>query len=112
MVWENLLHIRHNAQKTFIAPYKTHLMRNNKQTFVPVSFIKTENTRSIERNPVPLKPWCFFHLLENPSCTCYIEVKVIHSDVALAIGYRHPTEDYNAQLPKSRKALTEVVQII
>lgn len=33
-------------------------------------------------------------------------------DVALAIGYHHPTEDYNAQSPKSRKALTEVVQII
>lgn len=32
--------------------------------------------------------------------------------VALAIGYHHPTEDYNAQLPKSRLALEDVLTII
>lgn len=30
-------------------------------------------------------------------------------DVALAIGYRHATEDYNAKLPKSRLALDQVL---
>jgi len=29
-------------------------------------------------------------------------------DVALAIGYRHPQEDYNANLPKSRRKLESV----
>jgi nitroreductase / dihydropteridine reductase len=29
-------------------------------------------------------------------------------DTALAIGYRHPTEDYNANLPKSRRSLDSV----
>ncbi len=33
-------------------------------------------------------------------------------DVALAIGYHHPTEDYNASLPKSRMALKDVVKVI
>ena len=30
-------------------------------------------------------------------------------DVALAIGYHHPEEDFNAKLPKSRLALTDVL---
>jgi nitroreductase/dihydropteridine reductase len=30
-------------------------------------------------------------------------------DVALAIGYRHPTEDYNAKLPKSRRSLESIL---
>jgi len=33
-------------------------------------------------------------------------------DVALAIGYHHPEEDYNAKLPKSRLGLEKVVQRI
>ncbi|MFT6985831.1 MAG: nitroreductase/dihydropteridine reductase [Psychromonas sp.] len=32
--------------------------------------------------------------------------------VALAIGYHHESEDYNAALPKSRKALEEVVTVL
>jgi nitroreductase/dihydropteridine reductase len=30
-------------------------------------------------------------------------------DVALAIGYHHPDEDFNARLPKSRLALEDVM---
>jgi nitroreductase/dihydropteridine reductase len=33
-------------------------------------------------------------------------------DVALAIGYRHPTEDYNAKLPKSRRRIDSILMII
>lgn len=33
-------------------------------------------------------------------------------DVALAIGYHHPTEDYNAKLPKSRRSLNSVLSRI
>lgn len=32
-----------------------------------------------------------------------------HCHVALAIGYRHPEEDYNAKLPKSRRKLDSVL---
>ncbi|MCG6200643.1 NAD(P)H-dependent oxidoreductase [Psychromonas antarctica] len=32
--------------------------------------------------------------------------------VALAIGYHHPSEDYNALLPKSRRALDEVITVL
>lgn len=32
--------------------------------------------------------------------------------VALAIGYHHPSEDYNAALPKSRKTLADVVTVL
>ena len=34
------------------------------------------------------------------------------SEVALAIGYHHPEEDYNAGLPKSRLAMEEVIQVL
>jgi nitroreductase/dihydropteridine reductase len=30
-------------------------------------------------------------------------------DVALAIGYHHPDEDFNARLPKSRLALEDIL---
>ncbi len=30
-------------------------------------------------------------------------------DVALAIGYHHPEDDFNAKLPKSRRALSEIL---
>tara|TARA_B110000196_G_scaffold282423_1_gene263699 strand:- start:8974 stop:9261 length:288 start_codon:yes stop_codon:yes gene_type:complete len=30
-------------------------------------------------------------------------------DVALAIGYHHPDEDYNAKLPKSRRRLDSIL---
>jgi nitroreductase/dihydropteridine reductase len=30
-------------------------------------------------------------------------------DVALAIGYHHPDEDFNASLPKSRLALKDII---
>ena len=33
-------------------------------------------------------------------------------DVALAIGYHHPDEDYNAKLPKSRLAMVDVIQVL
>ncbi|GLS90849.1 NAD(P)H-dependent oxidoreductase [Psychromonas marina] len=33
-------------------------------------------------------------------------------DVALSIGYRHESEDYNQPLPKSRLAMEEVLQVI
>ncbi|MGY5450590.1 NAD(P)H-dependent oxidoreductase [Agarivorans sp. MS3-6] len=33
-------------------------------------------------------------------------------EVALAIGYHHPQEDYNASLPKSRLPLKEVVKVL
>lgn len=33
-------------------------------------------------------------------------------DVALAIGYRHPTDDYNAKLPKSRHDLSKILVTI
>ncbi|MCE2596350.1 nitroreductase family protein [Motilimonas cestriensis] len=33
-------------------------------------------------------------------------------DVALAMGYHHPEEDYNAKLPKSRLAAKDVIKII
>lgn len=33
-------------------------------------------------------------------------------DVALAIGYHHPTEDYNAELPKSRLDLNKILVTI
>jgi len=32
--------------------------------------------------------------------------------VALAIGYHHPSEDYNAALPKSRRPLAQVITVI
>lgn len=32
--------------------------------------------------------------------------------VALAIGYHHPSEDFNAALPKSRKAFEDVITIL
>jgi len=32
-----------------------------------------------------------------------------HCDVALAIGYHHPEDDFNAKLPKSRRALNEIL---
>ena len=34
------------------------------------------------------------------------------SEVALAIGYHHSEEDYNAALPKSRLAMEEVIQVL
>jgi len=37
------------------------------------------------------------------------ELNGYHCDVALAIGYRHPEEDYNAKLPKSRLSLDTVL---
>ncbi len=37
------------------------------------------------------------------------ELNGYQCDVALAIGYHHPEEDYKAKLPKSRLPLTEVV---
>lgn len=33
-------------------------------------------------------------------------------EVALAIGYHHSEEDYNAKLPKSRLAMEEVIQVL
>lgn len=33
-------------------------------------------------------------------------------EVALAMGYHHSTEDYNASLPKSRLAMEEVLQVL
>ena len=36
------------------------------------------------------------------------ELEGYHCDVALAIGYHHPTEDFNSKLPKSRLALSQV----
>ncbi|MGX9463397.1 NAD(P)H-dependent oxidoreductase [Shewanella sp. A14] len=33
-------------------------------------------------------------------------------DVALAFGYHHPDEDYNANLPKSRLAAEQVLQVL
>ena len=33
-------------------------------------------------------------------------------DVALAIGYHHPEEDYNASLPKSRLAAQDIITIL
>ncbi|WP_394200330.1 NAD(P)H-dependent oxidoreductase [Shewanella waksmanii] len=33
-------------------------------------------------------------------------------EVALAMGYHHSTEDYNASLPKSRLAMDEVLQVL
>ncbi|WP_372882408.1 NAD(P)H-dependent oxidoreductase [Psychromonas sp.] len=33
-------------------------------------------------------------------------------DVALAIGYHHPEEDYNASLPKSRLAVEDIITIL
>ncbi len=32
--------------------------------------------------------------------------------VALAIGYHHASEDYNASLPKSRKAFEDVITVL
>lgn len=37
------------------------------------------------------------------------ELEGYRCDVALAIGYRHPTEDFNANLPKSRLDLKSVL---
>ncbi|MPY23451.1 NAD(P)H-dependent oxidoreductase [Shewanella psychropiezotolerans] len=34
------------------------------------------------------------------------------SEVALAIGYKHSQEDYNASIPKSRLAMEEVIQVL
>lgn len=36
------------------------------------------------------------------------ELNGYQCEVALSIGYRHPEEDYNAQLPKSRRSLDSV----
>ncbi|MCL1124464.1 NAD(P)H-dependent oxidoreductase [Shewanella surugensis] len=40
------------------------------------------------------------------------ELNGYQCDVALAIGYHHPDEDYNANLPKSRLAKEDIFQII
>ncbi|OCH05867.1 NAD(P)H-dependent oxidoreductase [Aliivibrio fischeri] len=40
------------------------------------------------------------------------ELKGYECHVALAIGYHHPSEDYNASLPKSRKAFEDVITIL
>jgi len=40
------------------------------------------------------------------------ELNGYQCDVALAIGYRHPTEDYNAKLPKSRRRIESILTII
>ncbi|WP_144209687.1 NAD(P)H-dependent oxidoreductase [Shewanella donghaensis] len=40
------------------------------------------------------------------------ELDGFECNVALAIGYHHSEEDYNANLPKSRLALDQVVQIL
>ena len=37
------------------------------------------------------------------------ELNGYQCDVALAIGYHHPSEDVNAHLPKSRLALEDVL---
>ena len=37
------------------------------------------------------------------------ELNGYHCDVALAIGYQHPQEDYNAKLPKSRLSLENII---
>jgi len=38
-----------------------------------------------------------------------VELDGYHCDVALAIGYHHPQQDYNAELPKSRRDLDRIV---
>lgn len=38
------------------------------------------------------------------------ELEGYRCEVALAIGYHHPTEDYNSQLPKSRLALNRILK--
>jgi len=38
-----------------------------------------------------------------------IELDGYWCDVALAIGYHHPSEDYNAKLPKSRRRLDSIL---
>lgn len=40
------------------------------------------------------------------------ELNGYESHVALAIGYHHPDEDFNAKLPKSRKSKAEIIQVI
>ncbi len=40
------------------------------------------------------------------------ELEGYQCDVALAIGYHHPEDDFNAKLPKSRLALSEVLMRI
>ncbi|RCX06969.1 NAD(P)H-dependent oxidoreductase [Marinomonas foliarum] len=40
------------------------------------------------------------------------ELEGYQCDVALAIGYHHKDEDYNAALPKSRLAMKEVVTVL
>ncbi len=40
------------------------------------------------------------------------ELEGYECHVALAIGYHHPSEDYNAFLPKSRKAFEDVITIL
>lgn len=40
------------------------------------------------------------------------ELEGYQCDVALAIGYHHKNEDYNAALPKSRLAMKEVVTVL
>jgi len=37
------------------------------------------------------------------------ELNGYHCDVALAIGYHHPDDDYNAKLPKSRLSLDSIL---
>ncbi len=41
-----------------------------------------------------------------------VELEGYACHLALAMGYHHPNEDYNANLPKSRKAFDEVIQIL
>lgn len=40
------------------------------------------------------------------------ELEGYECHVALAIGYHHPSEDYNLALPKSRKPFEQVIQIL
>lgn len=40
------------------------------------------------------------------------ELNGYQCDVALAIGYHHPDEDYNANLPKSRLSAEDVLQVL
>ncbi len=47
--------------------------------------------------------------VERVNAEFAVELDGFQCDVALAIGYSHPEEDFNAALPKSRKNLEDVI---
>ena len=56
-------------------------------------------------NKIDLSPFCADLVNE----AFKKELDGYRCDVALAIGYHHPQDDYNTRLPKSRRSLDDIL---